>query len=88
MLDLGIELLISGALYLLQSIGERMNVWMDRRSRLKQDTSVGQEEEIVSKEEETIKNLNVLTSSKTTMLRGWSKWMLNIAPRSRTWNSR
>ena len=51
MLDLGIELLISGALYLLQSIGERMNVWMDRRSRLKQDTSVGQEEEIVSKEE-------------------------------------
>ena len=54
MLDLGIELLIAGAVYLLQLVGERMNVWMDRRSRLNQEAGADQKEEEVVQESEQV----------------------------------
>lgn len=59
MLDLGVELLIAGALYVLQSIGERVNVWLDRRSRLKQETGTGPKEETVSVEETDLREEEV-----------------------------
>lgn len=59
MLDLGVELLIAGAMYLLQSIGERVNVWLDRRSRLKQETGTGPKEETVSVEETDLREEEV-----------------------------
>lgn len=57
MLDFGVESLITRFMHVLQSIGERVNVWLDRRSRIKQEADTIQKEETVLKEEEANQDL-------------------------------